>query len=126
MGKSTSLKDFIGFEVNIDYMPIINEYSNKVADILRVTSSNGSRKNDKYKDGWEVKQVTKGKDRGARVWNATNYQLTHLLENGHLIVNKKGGVGWSSPKPHINPAYQKVKEPFIQAMKKAGLEIKTK
>ena len=60
-----------------------------------------------------------------KVWNATNWQLTHLLENGHVIVNKKNGVGWASAKPHIKPTYDDLKPKFVTAMT-TDTEIKIK
>ena len=38
------------------------------------------------------------------VHNSKNYQLTHLLENGHVIRNKKGTYGRTKPIKHIAPA----------------------
>ena len=37
------------------------------------------------------------------VHNRTDYQLTHLLENGHVIRNKKGEYGRTRPIKHIAP-----------------------
>ncbi|MEE0896820.1 MAG: hypothetical protein U0L88_04245, partial [Acutalibacteraceae bacterium] len=57
---------------------------------LKNTSPKGSPHKRKYAEGWKVSK----KDRGDLVvHNATNYQLTHLLENGHVIKNKKGTYG---------------------------------
>lgn len=65
---------------------------------LKSTSPVGKRKRRKYKDGWRAKKI-------GSAWvvhNATNYQLTHLLEKGHAIV---GGSGGRVPgRPHIGPA----------------------
>ena len=53
-----------------------------------------------YARGWKV-----GKRRGSDyiVHNATDYQLTHLLENGHVIRNKKGTYGRAPAHKHIKP-----------------------
>lgn len=40
------------------------------------------------------------------VRNKKHYQLTHLLENGHMIVNKKGTYGRAPAHPHIGPVEQ--------------------
>jgi hypothetical protein len=37
------------------------------------------------------------------VYNRTMPGLTHLLENGHVIRNKKGDYGRTSGKKHIKP-----------------------
>lgn len=43
---------------------------------------------------------------GYTVHNSKNYQLTHLLENGHIVVNKKGVVGRADAHKHIEPVYE--------------------
>ena len=57
-----------------------------------------------YARGWKV-----SKQRGGDyvVHNATEYRLTHLLENGHEVKNKKGDTGKRAPAfKHIYPAEQ--------------------
>ena len=56
-----------------------------------------------YAKGW---RATK-KDGGWIVHNATDYQLTHLLENGHVIRNKYGEYGRTPAYKHIGPAEQR-------------------
>lgn len=52
-----------------------------------------------YAKGWDVKVVN-----GTRiVYNATDWQLTHLLENGHDVINAYGRVGYAPPIKHIAP-----------------------
>lgn len=98
---------------------ILNEYTK---DIKRATNNSidvvakqvvGKLKNKTWKKnvgrdysaGWRLKRV-----RGSNgindviVYNATNPQLTHLLENGHDVVNAKGKVGRAPAYPHIGPA----------------------
>lgn len=53
-----------------------------------------------YARGWAVK---KEGEMDAIVHNRTDYQLTHLLENGHVIRNKKGTYGRTSGIKHIAP-----------------------
>lgn len=47
-----------------------------------------------YANGWAVKQIDKN---GLVVHNSKHYQLTHLLENSHVIRNAKGTYGRTSP-----------------------------
>lgn len=118
MADNINLDNFKSLKFSIDMKTPIEKYSSKCQQIVKALSPDGNRKAKKYRDGWVVDLK---EDRNgiviATIWNKDNYQLTHLLENGHLIVNKKDGTGWASAKPHIEKAYQQVKEPFIQAMK---------
>lgn len=122
MADDVKLEDFKGFNFTIEMKEPIEKYSNKCCEIVKSLSPSGYRKNKKYRDGWVVEYKEGKEGFEARVWNKDNYQLTHLLENGHLIVNKKGGEGWASAKPHIELAYQRVKDPFIEAMKNVKIK----
>lgn len=73
-----------------------NETADDAADKLRNTSP---RKSGEYAAGWTVKR----EGDGDVVVHNTHYQLTHLLENGHVIRNKKGTYGRTSGKKHIKP-----------------------
>lgn len=64
---------------------------------LRNTSP---KKTGSYARGWATK---KEGDMDVIVHNRTDYQLTHLLENGHVIRNKKGDYGRTSGTKHIAP-----------------------
>ena len=56
-----------------------------------------------YARGWRVSK----RGGGLVVHNATDYQLTHLLENGHVIRNKYGEYGRVPAYKHIGPAEQR-------------------
>lgn len=56
----------------------------------------------RYSATWAVKKLRWG---SYAVHNTKNYQLTHLLENGHVAVNKKGVVGRAAAHKHIEPVY---------------------
>lgn len=87
-------------------------------------SPEGIRKTKNYKYGWTVRQGKKTENETFyEVWNKDNWQLTWLLENGHIIANKKGGVGWASARPHIQNAIDFVKPQFIAEMEKAEVNI---
>lgn len=72
------------------------ETADESADKLRNTSP---RKSGEYAAGWTVKR----EGDGDVVVHNTHYQLTHLLENGHVIRNKKGTYGRTSGIKHIKP-----------------------
>lgn len=58
----------------------------------------------RYAKGWRVKTE---KGRGfvnCTIYNSTDYQLTHLLENGHLTRNGKK----TTPIKHIEPVHDEV------------------
>ena len=75
----------------------INKISKESVSKLRNTSP---KKTGSYARGWATK---KEGEMDVIVHNKTDYQLTHLLENGHVIRNKKGTYGRTSGKKHIKP-----------------------
>lgn len=79
----------------------IDSVAKDAASKLRDTSP---RKTGDYAKGWKVKKE-RGRDglQTVTVHNKTNYQLTHLLENGHVVRNKKGTYGRTRPIKHIAP-----------------------
>lgn len=67
-----------------------------------------------YKKGWRDQVAFEGKeDIRVVVRNKTDYQLTHLLENGHA---KRNG-GRVQGKPHIRPAEQNAEKKLLQRVK---------
>ena len=57
-------------------------------------------KTGEYASGWGMK---KQGDADVVVYNRTAPGLTHLLENGHVIRNKKGTYGRAPAHKHIKP-----------------------
>ena len=53
-----------------------------------------------YASGWGTK---KQGEMDVVVYNRTDASLTHLLENGHVIKNKKGTYGRAPAHKHIKP-----------------------
>lgn len=107
----------------IIYDHIIDANAEKCVARLKQSSPEGIR--GRYKSGWTVKKGRKTKNQYyVEVWNETDWQLTHLLENGHLIVNKRNGVGWAEAKPHIQNALDSVKPQFISEMEHAEIDVK--
>lgn len=68
-----------------------------------------------YYKGWTIKLQKKGKLKYHKViWNKTNYQLTHLLEFGHVTRNG----GRTKPVPHIRPIEEKYGVEFVDLLEK--------
>lgn len=67
-----------------------------------------------YKKGWRNETAFENKtDIRVVIRNKTDYQLTHLLENGHAKVNGGRVPG----KPHIRPAEQNAEKKLLQRVK---------
>lgn len=106
----------------LDVADILNDYSediqeaitaeaekiaNEGKDTLKHTSPVSSKNTihkGKYAKGWRVK-VTKGRGFvNCVIHNATDYQLTHLLEREHLTHN---GGKYTPKATHIEPVHDK-------------------
>ncbi len=99
--------------VEIQMADILDTVSKEVKGVLKTDSMQVAKetvqklkntspvKDGSYARGWKVSKQ-QGSD--LVVHNATDYQLTHLLENGHVIRNKKGTYGRTHPIKHIQPA----------------------
>lgn len=73
-----------------------------------------------YRKGWRVKKAHEGTlDIRLQVHNKTDYQLTHLLEDGHANVNG----GRTPGRPHIGPAAEEAAKLLEKDVKmKVGLK----
>lgn len=82
----------------------IEKVSKEAVQKLKNTSPKGTPHRRRYAEGWRKKKV-KGRNGidEVIVHNATNYQLTHLLENGHVVRNAKGTYGRTNGIKHIKP-----------------------
>ncbi len=94
-------------EISEGMETVKQESAKNVVKILKVTSPKGTGD---YAKGWRVSQI------GTKqvVHNKTNYQLTHLLENGHAKVNG----GRVAARVHIRPAEEKAIADFISGVER--------
>ncbi|MBR3279651.1 MAG: HK97 gp10 family phage protein [Lachnospiraceae bacterium] len=102
--------------VAVQMKEVLDEYSKDVKDATNNAISKTSKESvqklrntspkdtGKYAKGWKIKKE-RGRDgiETVTVHNKTNYQLTHLLENGHVVRNAKGTYGRTNGIKHIAP-----------------------
>ena len=87
--------------------------SNNAVKRLRVAGSfDNQRQGKNYRKGWRAR---KNGNNGYIIYNATNYQLTHLLEYGHATRNG----GRTRAFPHIRPVEQEVIKEFESQIRSA-------
>lgn len=122
--KDINLEDFKGLEIKIEFDNPLKELAEKCNDdIVENCESKGWKE---YAEGWTVKEKNDRKSgKYYVVFNKIHYRLTHLLENGHLIANKRNGVGYAAPHPHIKPAFDKIKRNFNKKVAE-NMKIKIK
>lgn len=108
-----------GFTVQKQMEDILNSYSKDVKDAtnkaiektargsVRKLKDTSPKKTGDYAKGWATKKE-RSRDGiyTVTVHNKTDYQLTHLLENGHVVKNKKGVYGRTNGIKHIAPVEQ--------------------
>ena len=98
----------------LDITEILNEYSSDIQEAITneaqlvakqgisTLQATSPKKTGRYRKGWRVK-TTKGQGFvECIIHNATDYQLTHLLEKPHLLRNGAR----STPQVHIAPVEQ--------------------
>ena len=103
---SAQMKDLLD-EFNAHVRDVVEdsakESAKECAQKLKETSPKGPRG---YARSWTYKK----QDGGWVCYNKDHYQLTHLLENSHVIKNAKGEYGRTSPGHgqvvHIAPVEQ--------------------
>ena len=103
-------------DIDEDVIEAVDEITKKARDELKQTSPRGKghRSNPYYK-GWAIKLSKRRSGVYHKViWNKTNYQLTHLLEFGHVTRNG----GRTKAIPHIRPIEQKYNVEFVDKLEK--------
>lgn len=98
----------------------VRETAKDAVQALRNAHPSGSGRygswDKKYNKGWKVMQTKTDKryHRKATIHNETDYQLTHLLEKGHALVNG----GRTRAFPHIGPVAEKCEGELVRNIKK--------
>ncbi|MDO4778467.1 MAG: hypothetical protein Q4A42_02800 [Tissierellia bacterium] len=71
----------------------------------------------KYNQGWGTRTEKGRLSSNTIIYNKEQWQLTHLLENGHFIFNQHGGsYGRTGEYPHIGDTQELVDEIFEEEL----------
>ncbi len=113
----------------LDVKDILNEYStdvqegieatakniaNQVVADLKATTGTYKIRTGKYNKGWRINTKAGRGYVNHTVWNATDWQLTHLLENGHTTRNG----GRTRAFVHIRPVEEKYVAQYTKDVEK--------
>lgn len=118
----SKLENFKGFNIDIDFDRIAKEHAEHLAEEINANISRQGWEGD-YANSWGVTKRQRG-DKTTFIVHSSAYRLSHLLENGHLIVNKNGGVGWSAPRKHIKPAVDNELPSFYRDVENIKINLK--
>ena len=117
--------------LSVQLKDILDAYEDHVTDVMGVALDRVARESVKrlrqtspkktgsYAKGWALKKITSSElTEEVVVHNRTDYQLTHLLENGHRIVNAKGEWGRVNGIKHIKPIEEWANEELPNEIKR--------
>ena len=113
-----------GSELNTTVREVTADIAKNVAKDLKKTSpkskGRGSAKGGKhYANGWTAgTENIPGGGARALVYNKYAWQLTHLLEKGHMIANQYGTYGRAPAYPHIAPAEERGINEYLNELEK--------
>ena len=98
-----------------------NEVFNEVGrEGVQKLKNESPKRTGQYAKSW-TKKTEKGNYRRpdkVTIYNRDHYQLTHLLENGHVIRNAKGTYGRTSPQKHIEPVEDWCADEIVDRLKR--------
>lgn len=118
--------------LSIQLEKILDEYDEEVKRVVdkaaatvgrqsvkRLKTTSPRRAGGSYASGWRVKTIKMGGNVcDVVIHNATDYQLTHLLEYGHAIVNKFGTYGRTPAHVHIKPVEEWANKEFQEEVER--------
>lgn len=109
--------------ITVQLKNILDEYMTEVDQTVEKDTAQAARdtakdlrgsspsKTGEYSSGWASKKIDA---KTAVTYNRKMPGLTHLLENGHVIKNKKGEFGRVAARKHIAPAAERNEIKFEQ------------
>lgn len=110
-----ALESFARDDVTEALSESMDEVGKEAVNRLKSTSPKKKRNGGRYAKGWKYQRDKKSRLLLAgTVYNATDGQLTHLLEHGHPIIRNGQVVGRVKPQKHIEPVDQWVEQNFAR------------
>lgn len=106
----------LGDEVHETFKAIGKETAIELKDKSRQLFHHQARKH--YADGWTSKISGKGMESVVTIYNRLKPGLTHLLENGHMILVNGINHGRSRAFKHIEPAEKQATNELIERLSK--------
>lgn len=116
--------------VAIQMEKILEQYSKEVKDVtdksiekvskesVQKLKNTSPKRTGKYARSWTKKKV-KGRNGIDEVTvHNKQYQLTHLLENGHIVRNSKGTYGRTNGIKHIKPVEEWAQDELPQEIER--------
>ena len=105
-----------------DISEVVEEVSNDVGkEAVGELKTTSPKKRGSYAKGWRLKKDKLGRNRySVKIHNKTDYQLTHLLEFGHVTRNG----GRTKAIPHIRPAEEKYSKEYEKKLRQKIWSIK--
>ena len=94
---------------------VLESYGEEVAENVEEIATEVAKLSGKYTKDWTYKNQSKKGKALKIIYNRKHYQLTHLLEFGHVV---KGGtwrrmtIGNSKAFPHIGKVEEEITEAF--------------
>lgn len=79
--------------------------------------SSSPKRSGNYASTWTTKTEKSRDIPTVIVHNSKHYQLTHLLENGHIVRNKYGTYGRAPAVKHIKPVEEWANEELVVRIK---------
>lgn len=114
-------------DIEYEISKMLNDYSDEIKEkthrLAQKTALDGAKKLKgkgngrwiKYNSGWGITK----KGEAYVIHNKKHYQLTHLLEFGHISANQYGRYSTRvRAYPHIAPVEKEVNQKFEQEVKK--------
>lgn len=116
--------------VAIQMEKILEQYSKEVKDVtdksiekvskesVQKLKNTSPKRTGKYARSWTKKKVKGRNGIGEVTVHNKQYQLTHLLENGHIVRNSKGTYGRTNGIKHIKPVEEWAQDALPQEIER--------
>ena len=116
--------------VELQMEQILDDYSQEVRraasnaqdkiakEAVQKLKNTSPKKTGKYAKGWAVKRMRTGTGIPDVTIHNKVYQLTHLLENGHIVRNKYGEYGRYNGVKHIEPVEEWANDALVKEVEK--------